>query len=198
MAEIIDILSPNMDQCPYFTCNKAITFVDIVNPAVPPPEEGGKQLPILYNSGNFAKFTKGDSFSILTAGFVIPEAFTLFRDENDTTHPNPILPLLIESAVGTNLYVMDTLPRFIGTESQSVLMLPMENYEHAIDVFVDVPNQLLFNGGGAKLNEDFVLCGGQIVFGRISMAGIPDNFDGRKFIIVPFIKILHNFELVSY
>jgi len=183
MSGIIDILTINADpgtaaNFPYFTSNNAVQKVPALFPLA------GDYT--LANANAKKKFKNGDSFHILSAGLIIPESFTVWKDPSISI---PLIgQLLYITGISTAIYNIDVLGKY------SVVFLPMENYEIALDVFVDTQNQVQALHPTVKLNEDFYLTSG-LQFLQISMAGAPAALNGKSFILTPFFKILHNYPM---
>jgi hypothetical protein len=186
MSEIIDILTISPAWLPRFTVDKAEAGVPTFYPR---PGEGEKADNSLKNAIGNSIFQNGDSFSLLTAGLVLPESFTQYKDVDALTQSCIKLIFFLTGASGKN-YTLDTL----GQQAQ--IPLPHENYETAFDIFINAKKQTQLLHPEIVLNEEFFL---QLIIDdiMISMAGIPAALDGKTLAIVPYIKILHNFQLAS-
>lgn len=182
MPEIIDTVSLLPDLCQTFVVNNA---VDYVTPAAP-VTIGYK----LENQSAKNIFLKGDSFSILSCGIILPESFTFWKDPAAISTALPKLTLYMKGAVSLDSYQIDVL-----SENQG-FYLPMENYEYTFDVFVDCHKQKKFGiVPPVYLNENFTLSTDNCAV-LISMKGVPAALNGKTFLIVPFFKILHNFPII--
>ena len=186
MSEIIDILTISPAWLPRFTVDKAEAAVTTFYPT---PGEGEKADNSLKNAIGNSIFQNGDSFSLLTAGLVLPESFTQYKDVDALTQSCIKLIFFLTGASGEN-YTLDTL----GQQAQ--IPLPHESYETAFDIFINAKKQTQLLHPEIVLNEEFFL---QLIIDdiMISMAGIPAALDGKTLAIVPYIKILHNFQLAS-
>lgn len=181
MPEIIDILAPDTSACPYFIVNTAVENVPVDYPGAPAP--------ILRNASAECNFQKGDAFSILSSGIAMPEQFLAAKDEAIAT----ALPWNILYLVGMDSgerYFIDNLGYCQG------FYLPLENFEIALDVFVNVPKLKRIFPPYSIINEQFHL---EIYLTNlyVSMKNIPAALNQKKYIVVPFLKILHNFLLQS-
>lgn len=174
--QIIDVMTLPIAECPNFTVNTAVDSVVLTIPA-------GTHIFQNYSKG---KFTKGDSFQLLSAGLTFPESFTYFR-----TLLTPTLVSLSLQCKGFVSGAMYTNPNF----SIAQTFIPMENYETVFDTFYDCT--LSYRGGNPLLNlllEDFYMTG-TMIQQSISMQGVTAAFNGKTFYIVPFIKVLHTIAL---
>jgi hypothetical protein len=176
MPQRIDVMTLQIAECPNFVVNTAVDSVTLNIPA-------GTNRFVTYSTG---KFTKGDSFQLLSAGLVFPESFTFFRKLL-----NDALPSMRIVCVGAVSAAQYTNPNFT---IQNVLF-PMENYETVFDTFYDCV--LSYRGGNPLLNlllEDFYITGNMLPC-EISMQGVTAAFNGKTFYIAPFIKVLHTIAL---
>jgi len=181
MSQIIDILAPLNAGCMSFTVNNLVDSVDSVAAA------DITKLSFLNASGE-KTLLNGDNFSILSMGFILPEAFTIWKSA--LTTPLPSIFLNMKGAVSLNTYKIDAL----GVENQ--IMIPMENYETALDIFVDCSKQTQFGIlPPVYLNENFTLNTDYTLI-KISMANVPAGLNGKTFPITPFIKIVHNYTMI--
>lgn len=181
MSEIIDILQPNLDNAYAFVPNNLVPYVAML------PAQGGDLT--LRDGSARAKFQKGDNFSILSAGIVLPEAFTYYRPFNIQFYGSPQIKLALKGDSSGLGYTLDVL----GTGR--ALNVPMENYEFALDIFINTKNQKTLLPPTIYLNEDFSITY-TITNGYVSMAGLPAALNGVSFAIIPFVKILHNKPLL--
>ncbi len=176
--EIIDILSPNFDDCPNFTVNNAVNFVQVIN-----------IIEMEFKACNLAasKFRRGDNFTILSCGFHIPERFVVYS-YNDTGATNFSAPILqLSGTVGGG--AIPLLP--FGNNGQ--LKLPLPNYEISLGCTIETESQGLIDPLGFSIKGYFPTIIDSL---QISMVDVPAVLNGIKFSIVPFIKVLHNFQLV--
>jgi len=180
MPEVIDIITQTQDKCPFFVVNNAVDFVTPTNPAVPNDK--------LYNASSKDVFQNGDSFSLLSAGIILPEAFTFWKDPAALALALPVISLFCFGATTGLGYTIDSLGK------KQTFFIPMENYEIALDVFVDSRKQTQILAPTVTLNENFSLKSA-LANVKISMQNIPAALNGKTFILVPFFKILHNFPL---
>lgn len=183
MAEIIDILSPRLADCQSFTVDTTgPDYVTVVDPG---------QV-ALKNTFNVGTFKAGDNIIIMSAGFVLPEMFTLWKPTIDS---NPLLQeTLIPKGNTTN-------HQYRLTNISDGLYLPLENYEVGIGTFFEVETAVdIVDGTGSLLNENFTL---MIQYNiayplpKISMKNVPAVYNGEVFTIVPFLKVLHNLRITA-
>jgi hypothetical protein len=181
MPEIIDILTPDIDECPYFVASNLVDYVVPSIPVAPPAAY------IFKNSQTRHIVQKGDNFRFISCGFICQESFTIFK--RATVESLPLFGVLIRGSPSTDIYFN---PSFSGSE----FFLPMENYELVLDVFCNCADT--YKGGAPannlqKENFYFTYYSGGI---DVSMMNVPAAFSGKTFYIVPFIKLLHNIEMV--
>lgn len=176
--EIIDILTPDYDDCPNFTVNNAVDFVQVVN-----------IIEFEFKACNLAasKFLRGDNFTVLSSGYFIPERFVLYstQEVGGTNFSAPILQLYGTVGGGS----IPLLP--FGNNGQ--LKLPLPNYEISLGCTIDAEANGLIDPLGFILRGYFPTIIDSL---QVSMIDVPLALNGKKFNIVPFIKILHNFQLV--
>jgi len=184
MQEIIDILTDDPTNCPGFLANNAADFVLSAYP--------GGATNIMKNSDGHGTFAAGDNFTILAAGYILPESYTLWKNRADfganasTQRAN----FRIYGKVSGDLYSID------GLGSAATIFYPLENYEHELDIFIDSTAQNNLSHLGLKLTESFYIsC--LLSPMNISQRGQPAAFNGKTFIIVPFLKIAHNLPLTA-
>jgi hypothetical protein len=182
MSDIIDIVALPLNACPYFTVNNAAVggYVGVNN---------GVATTNLENAYAKNIFSKGDSFTVLSAGLIIPESFTLWKDPALNFSSLPKTNLSPFGLVSSSLY---NFPNF----QSSLQFLPMENYECAMDVFFDCSSAVPIVGVQTLLTENFnLVCNVATVNLFISMAGVPAALNGKVYQVVPFYKILHTLPL---
>lgn len=182
MAEHIDIMTPNVDECPYFTVNIAVNSVDLLWAF------GAR---ILYAAQGDSKFQRGDSFIVLSCGYFIPEGFRFYgyEDAGAAHIPVPVLELTALLSSGPPFIIIQNFG------NQGKMRIPFPNYEFSIGTFCDTEQQGI-NTATWQLAGDFPL----ILAPdnpQISMVGVPAALDGLTFKVVPFFKVLHNFALTA-
>ena len=181
MSLIIDILAPLNSGCMSFAVNNLVDSVDSVAAADPTKLQ-------FTNASGEKTLLKGDNFSILSMGFILSEAFTVWKAAAAT--PLPSIFLNMKGVTSLNAYKIDAL----GVEN--IIHIPMENYETALDLFVDCSKQTQFGIIPITyLNENFTLNTDYTLI-KISMAGVPAALNGKTFPITPFIKIAHNYPMI--
>lgn len=178
--EHIEILTPDIADCPAFVANNAVNAVQIPTTLVP----------VNMRSGISAQmtFAQGDNFNLLSAGYFIPERFCLYEATAGGGAESPV-PLMRIMAYQTVTAASVPLVQF---GNNGVVRVPFPNYEHSMGVFVDAYQTIL---------EAFVL---QVVFPLtsgadawwVSMVNVPVALNGVTFHIVPFVKVLHNYDLL--
>ena len=125
MSEIIEVLTPYMVDCPTFTVdNKKKKILPIVT-----------EWPPIYRSANLnSGFQNIDSLIILSLGFILPEGFVLASKAWETGLKVP------SSTFGLRVYKEDDHVNAIGTlpgmPSNYGLLVPMENYEMYVNIFI--------------------------------------------------------------
>lgn len=178
--ELIDILTPQISDCASFVVNNAVDSV-VVNIPV-----GHK---VMYACNDVSNFVRGDNFTILSAGYFVPERFVVYGYQNaDPAFINsvPQLGLLSIGSLG------HAVPLWIGQVGK--INLPFPNYEMSLGQFIDTEE----NGITDPLfqitckfpyddDTDKLL---------ISMVDVPAVLNGKTFTIVPFIKVMHNLGLI--
>lgn len=177
--EIIDILTPDNDLLPSFVVNTAVTNVNVTGIAGPGA---------ILRACNLAnsKFTRGDNFTILSAGIFIPERFTVWNypDAGGTKYSAPIIQLYGTVGGGAT-------PIFpFGNNGE--LKIPFMNYEFSLGVHVDTEEAGLTDAT-FQLGTYFPVNVNTL---QISMVDVPAAMNGLTFKIVPFFKVLHNFQLI--
>lgn len=180
--ERIDILTPELNDCPSFVVNNAVNSV-----VVTPPLLADK---IMYSGNDGYKFALGDNLIILSAGYFIPERFTVYGYQNAGAAKNCTPQLLLsikESGGGTTIIWQ------FGSDGR--MNLPFPNYEFAVGTFVDTtelgitdPTFSIINSFPFPSDVDRLL---------ISMVDVPAALNGITFQIVPFVKVLHTLALTN-
>lgn len=182
MPEIIDILTLPAEKSDRFTVDKSLEFVSIVAP--PGPDYTFK------NASNKGIFLNGDNLTIVSAGFILPEAFTFYKNPAQLSFYSFLLSQLAIKGISGDIFKIDVLGTMAG------VYIPLENYEISINTFVDLTKQKRVVAPHIKLNENFSLFTVIADTLKISMKAIPATYDGKTFIVSPFFKILHNFSLI--
>lgn len=180
MPEIVDLIGPPHDKCSSFVVDTS--GVDSVLTSTP---VGNK---IATNAFGESKIKAGDSFRLLSLGFVIQEAFALFKGPGVT----PFMSMSIDpyGVTSGQLYVF---PGF----SSGLQFVCMENYEQVADLFF--PCREAYNSVDPTktlLSENFQLSIHLTNEYKISMFGAPATMNGKTMYIVPFIKISHSLPMV--
>lgn len=180
MAERISLMTPDMADCPGFTVNIGVNSVPVI-PSVAPwvtLKDGGQAI---FN------WARGDSFMILSAGYIIPERFCIYQYQANVSHDFPC-PVMTLSA-----YRPATADRIFLTQigGNSYLRLPLPNYETCLGIWVDAEDTI-----GAAFRLEMIFPFDPLVTPfHISMVGVSGLVDGLTFKIVPFVKVMHNFAL---
>lgn len=179
MPEIIDTLAPAYANLDSFTVNNLVDFVTVAPGAATP--YAGNRL------GGYI-FTKGDSFRLLSCGWVLPESFTFYRDVALNT-PLAMIDIIPWGVTTGQAY---TNPGFSGGGQY----IPFENFECVSDNFfnckdaintVDPSKNLFYENFRLQVYSSLAL--------KISMLGVPDELNGKSFKITPFVKVLHTIAL---
>jgi hypothetical protein len=180
MAEIIDIFTPKVGECLKFVVDTSgPDYVSCVDPGAVK----------LYQANGASQFEAGDSFILLSMGFVMPEQFTLWKDALD-----------FNQLMRINLFPkgVTTAQDYYGPNFPEGMYLPLESYEIALDVFFDC--ELSKNSVDPTKNllgEDFFLYVNWLFINafKVSMKNVPLTYNGETYYIQPFFKILHNFNV---
>jgi hypothetical protein len=182
MSEIIDVLTPLLSKCISFTVNNAVDYVDAAYPGVPYTAK---------NAHGDTKFQPGDSFVLLSAGVILPEAFTFWKNPALTDEALPFFGIVPYGVTSTDQYYNPNIPG-------GSIYLPMENFECVFDVFFDC--RAAYDIAHPLINlfsEKFTLSLAPFAaMDHISMQNVPAAMNGKVFRAVPFIKIMHNLPLV--
>jgi hypothetical protein len=181
MPELIETLFPAHADCPTFVVNTGAEAVAITQAT----------LPAMQGGGNKTVFDMRDNFIVLSYGITFPLSFQFYQKNSA-----PFIPILrgdfiaiSDDAFLDNYFFNEFFrPRF-----------PMETYENAADVFLDIQNKPANAFGRYLKTRNFKLHFGLLVPSEtgVSMDSVPPTLNGKTFSIVPFLKILHNFPLVS-
>lgn len=178
--EIIDILTPQISDCPSFVVNNAVDNVSV---------SIGAGYKTMFACDNLQYFVRGDNFTILSIGYFIPERFMVYGYENADpamVNSTPQIALLSIGNLGLGV------PLRIGQNGK--VNLPFPNYEFSIGQFIDTEimgaTDPLF-----KITCKFPYDGDTDKL-LISMVDVPASLNGKTFNIVPFIKVMHNQGLI--
>lgn len=174
MPEIIDLMAPPLNLCASFVANNLVESVAITIPA------GDK---IIYNAFGESRFSKGDSFRILSLGVHMGEAFS-FRKSIAVT------PFIQLSLVPLGVPSGDTYayPGFASGLQYAM----MECYEQVSDIYFPCKDAYgVAHPANNLLLEDFRLTLYPLNVYNVSMLSIPATYTGKTFYVVPFIKVLH-------
>ncbi len=180
MAEIIDLLATAHDGGAEFTVDTTGPLsVDLVpvNPAIHK----------LYAGGGTSQFKRGDSFTILSVGFFIPENFVMYNYENVFAETISVPVILLQG-----VKLLGGAISIFNFGSNGLFRMPFHNYEYSVGTFTDPEEN--------NLIEEFSL---QTLFPftsgldrpQISMVNVPAVLNGVTIKVTPFIKVLHNFVL---
>lgn len=182
MSEVIDILTPATDQLPTFTVDTTGPLsVDLI------PNPAGTQ--VLYSGNGLSKFVRGDSFIVLSCGYLIPEGFRFYGYEEVGIIKTPVPMLLLTARPqGGGIDIPITSFGNLG-----IMRIPFPNYELSIGTFTD-PEANNLTGATFELKEAFPYPTG-IDYMQVSMINAPAVLNGEVFKVVPWFKILHNFPL---
>lgn len=177
--EIFDTLTCPASKAPFFTVDLDEQSVALSLPAEPRP--------YLENASGANQFQAGDNFSILSAGIIIPYSFTPYVSNTENAAANR-LKIQIDDTAGRAY----SLPE-LGAESQ--VHIPLENYEVGLGIFIPVVTKTRDNGG-QLLTGNFLLR--YAITGMvISMLSVPLDFAGMSIPVFPYLKIIHNFPMIS-
>lgn len=183
MAELIDMLTPKIDRCPYFQVNNAVLSVDLNEASVGDVE-------IYYASENTSKFQRGDSFIVLSVGYFVPAGFLLFEYESAGAIKIPC-PIMWMTGLNVGLIGHHSILNF-GNDGK--FKLPFPNYEFSCGIFVNPEENSLNLSTHFQLECEFPLWYNPDK-PQVSMINVPAALNGHVFHIIPFIKVLHNFPL---
>jgi hypothetical protein len=177
MAMVLDILTLEPASCPKFTVDIEAEYVatSMVNA-------------YLINASSKRIFQAGDNFTILSFGILIPGAFSMVVDLNESIANTMELKLVKEDATSTyNILPLSTY---------STIFIPLDNFENVINTFVDLKRNLAYAGGAdVPFSGNFKL--DLSILAYISMLGIPASLDGKIISVAPFVKILHNLPMIA-
>lgn len=128
MSEKIDILTILPAESPYFIVDTSALSVPFIRPL---GDAGAK----LYAPGGKKTFAAGDNFTILSAGYVLPESFTMASARVNGQQSTPAINIFAESTNGSHAG-----PGWFSQLGKSGIQLPLENYETPLGVFIDIYN----------------------------------------------------------
>lgn len=187
MSYQVDILSCPAATGAEFTVNTAVNSVDLVAsvPGNPQTMTAGAGT---LGGGGFL-FDEGDNFTILSAGYQIPESFVMGQYETAAGGEYTFPVMFLRGAVegGGPILSIDQFG------NNGLLRFPFENYEMSLGTFVDPVKRGLV-GNKFRLQVLFP----QTVGGdnpQVSMMNVPAALNGQKFYVTPWIKVLHNNKL---
>jgi len=143
MAEIIDVLTPLQSQCPYFEVVSPASAGNLaVEPVYPVTPDYRMYVNGPSGSGVYGRFQSRDNIRLLTAGFYIPESFTLSSQWYGASSPDPkpddamaANELLINVIKSDGSTVAGPMP---GLGARGIIGLPFANYEMAFDIFCNI------------------------------------------------------------
>ena len=116
MSDKIDVVAPILTECASFTANNLVDWVAIGNPLADQ---------YVRNASTNRVFRKGDSLIFISAGILLPENFTFWKDSDS-------LPSIQIEPIGETSGHAFLNPNF----SNSRTFIPMENYESVFDSFL--------------------------------------------------------------
>lgn len=180
MPEITEVL----------VCQSACSFV--VDTAAVPKRKiiANAGSSILQNANGNTMFQYADSLVLLSAGLVFPEAFVMYIDGSNFPYftfaysvprvPPPNDNYSIPSLAGGNV------------------IIPMENYEVAVDSFIDVTNcpHVPPLHPQTYMHENARLLLG-VLGAWASMYNVPASLNGTTQYVMPFIKIRHTIPIFT-
>ena len=198
MSEIIELLTLMPSDSPIFTVDTTGPLSVDLKP--PPAYEYNR---VLYASGAVRKFQPGDNITVLSAGFVFPESFTMAKAPLHTMTAQDMQQC---PALNLALLRVDEAPIPWYSENFGIagIMLPLENYEQPLGIFIDVYN---LNSRPAIeafpfRTKHFYLQGAfrgldelNRIYPQVSMVGVPAALNRITMHATVFVKILHNFQL---
>lgn len=125
MSEKIDIFTLLPLDSPYFDVDTTKLSVPIQRPSIVAVK--------MYRSGGLSKFQPGDNFTILSAGYTLPESFVMASPPSNMEQTTPAINLGASSIIHPGIKYFDNL-------GLSGIQLPLENYETPLGVYVDIMN----------------------------------------------------------
>lgn len=133
-------------------------------------------------------FTKGDSFIILSMGFILPSSFCL--EMRDLVLYDSYASFLIKGKGETSGH------EYYFKEMTNNIYVPLESYECVVNTWINVMNQLPVLGTYIK-DEDFRLTmrWSNVLACAVSMINVPSAYNGVTLEVIPFVKIIHTIQL---
>jgi len=174
MGAIIDILAITAGYAPYYKAVIPSDAVVVSNNATPG---------FFANTYGKYRFTRGDSFNIISVGLILQNPFSLCRVKSvidGSQNPFPKIALDVIGTVSGNHYPIPLLG------GDSWVSFPSENTDNILNVFVNV---LSFG-----IDEPFEITG-KLNDCYVAMRTVPAGLNGSTFSAIPYIKIQHNLPL---
>lgn len=181
MSEICEVLMNDHADCLRFDVDTS--GVDFITAA------GGASPSYAMNGTGKNTFQKGDSFRLLSVGYILPESFTPYYN-NAFALSGQLIAIQPRGVITGNTYYNPSWPS--GQQ-----FIPMENFETVCDTFFSCRDS--YNTVTPTLNllsENFRLNLYLAYAPYISMLGVPATLAGKRFWIRPFVKIIHTIPLV--
>lgn len=127
MSEKLDIFTLLPLDAPYFDVDTTKLAVPMQRPSLLAVK--------MYAPGGLGTFQAGDNFTVMSAGYVLPEAFSLASAPANLQQTCPAINLGASSIVPGH-----TATQYFPNFGLSGIQLPLENYETPLGVFVDMFN----------------------------------------------------------
>lgn len=176
MSKIVDILTPRIYECNYFTVNTGGPLSVRIQAAAP---NLIMKLRSGYNGGLNTYFRRGNNFRITKIGYKISDPFHLCTENVEaggTTQVNYEIYAYRNTFAD---YKILTLGEYI----------PMANTQFDADVFVDVEDDI----------KDVFYLGMKLQsMPAVDMVGVNAAYNGKKFWMWPFLQIECNEVLQRY
>jgi hypothetical protein len=170
MSEIFDMLTLSKARSPRFTVNTSVNSVDVTMLS------GVNAFKNIVSSDTFQG---GDNFTLLSAGYYIPEGFTMATPALTSAFACPVLNLNLWDVVDGAPYIISP---FMG------IFLPMENYELSINHYANhanyITNPYQINLVNFQLDP--------VHKPQVSMQNVPSALNGTTQFITVFLKVIHN------
>jgi len=180
MAERIDILTTKSGHGAEFIVDNTVVSVDL-------KPLDALAFSTLYSSDGNSIFERGDNFIVLSVGYFLPHGFTMAGNATD-----PIMSEIYLTARETVSLTVRALPQ-VGNNAR--ILLPFENYEMSLGVFVDTEATGIVQS--FILQTNFTQGTNVGPWPQVSMANVPAILNGLTLEATPFIKVLHNFPLTT-
>ncbi len=133
----------------------------------------------LINTSGDAVFEQGDNFTIESAAIIFPESFTIWKKiTSSSVYALPSIAIVLTGVNSHTVYPIEVLGPY------AALRLPMENYELALNLFVNVVEM--------GIAEPFTISTSGLYDCPVSMLLAPSALNGKVLTVAPFIKVLHN------